>query len=402
MYELFNTKPEKILKIYDTTKTEYKKPSIDLLEAKTPQNENIFIDYSEQIEKFYNIFKIDLKITKYIDSLSISRFFGTITGKTKINTIEKLSNELALFLGVKNVKILIDTINNSIIFEIPKKTRQILYFRDIIQTEENKKGLQVALGKDLNNNIFKVNLCKMPHLLVAGTTGSGKSVFINSIILNLLYNYTPQELNLILIDPKKVELSIYDGIPHLKAEIATDTETAKKALDYAIKEMLKRYEKLQNAKVRSIESYNEKASEKMPYLLIIIDELADLMLSEVKTKLGADLTGSPKLENKICRIAQMGRACGVHLIVATQRPSTDVITGLLKANIPSKIAFSVSNIYDSKTILDKTGAEKLTGNGDMYFKQVGSEELIRLQGAFISDTETEKIIEYIKGGLKNE
>ena len=402
MYELFDTKPQKQLKLYDTTKTIYKKPSIDLLEIKQPQEKNIFIDYSEKIEKFYNIFKIDLKITKHIDSLSVSRFFGTIAGKTKINTIEKLTNELALFLGVKNVKISIDTINNSIIFEIPKKTRQVLYFRDIIQIEENKKGLQVALGKDLNNNIFKVNLCKMPHLLVAGTTGSGKSVFINSIILNLLYNYTPQELNLILIDPKKVELSMYDGIPHLKTEIATDTETAKKSLDYAIKEMLKRYKQLQNAKVRSIESYNEKASEKMPYLLIIIDELADLMLSEVKTKLGADLTGSPKLENKICRIAQMGRACGVHLIVATQRPSTDVITGLLKANIPSKIAFSVSNIYDSKTILDKTGAEKLTGNGDMYFKQVGSEELIRLQGAFISDTETEKIIEYIKGGLKNE
>ena len=396
MYELFNTKPQKQLKIYDTTKTVYKKPSIDLLEAKKPQKENIFIDYSEKIETFYNIFKINLKITKYIDSLSVSRFFGTITGKTKINTLEKIANELALFLGVKNVKISIDSLNSAIIFEIPKKARQNLSFRDIIQQNENKKGLQVALGKDLNNNIFEVNLCKMPHLLIAGTTGSGKSVFINSIILNLLYNYTPQELNLILIDPKKVELLIYNNIPHLKTEIATDTETAKKALDFAISEMGARYQKLQKEKARSIESYNEKASEKMPYLLIIIDELADLMLSEIKTKLGADLTGTTKIDEKICRIAQMGRACGIHLIVATQRPSTDVITGLIKANIPSRVAFSVSNIFDSRTILDQAGAEKLTGNGDMYLKQIGSNELVRLQGAFVSDAEVEKIVNFIK------
>ena len=399
MYELFNTKPQKQLKIYDTTKNIYRLPSIDLLEAKKPEKENIFTDYSERIETFYKIFKIDLKITKYIDSLSISRFFAAIAGKTKINTIEKLSNELALFLGVKNVKISIDNLQNSIIFEIPKKTRQKLYFRDIIKQNENKKGLQVALGKDLNNNIFSIDLCKMPHLLIAGTTGSGKSVFINSIILNLLYNYTPQELNFILIDPKRVELSIYNNIPHLKTETATDTETAKKCLDFAIGEMMTRYEKMQGLKVRSIESYNEKSSEKMPYLVIIIDELADLMLSEVKTKLGADITGATKIDEKICKIAQMGRACGIHLLVATQRLSTDVITGLLKANIPSRVAFSVANIYDSKTILDKTGAEKLTGSGDMLFKEIGSDELVRLQGAFISDTETTKIIEYIRKGV---
>lgn len=402
MYKLFNTEQEKQLQTYNTNK-HYKKPTINLLKESAKKGQAFFIDHSEQIEKFYNIFKIDLKVTKYIDSLSVSRFYATIQGKTKINAVEKLTSELSIFLGVKNVNLIIDSINNCIIFEIPKKTRQNLVLKDIIKDNStNKKGLQVAFGKDLNNNIFKVDLCKMPHLLVAGTTGSGKSVFLNTIILNLLYNYTPQELNLLMIDPKKVELSIYKDIPHLKTEIATDTDTAKKVLDFAIDEMLKRYELLQQNKSRSIETYNEKSIHKMPYLLIIIDELADLMLSDIKTKLGSDLTGTTKIDEKICRIAQMGRACGVHLIVATQRPSTDVITGLIKANIPSRIAFSVSNLYDSKVILDQKGAEKLTGNGDMYFKQVGNDELIRIQGAFVSDDEVEKITDYIKGGFIDE
>lgn len=403
MYELFNTKPQKQLKIYNTNDKLYIKPPISLLEDNKPQKNNVFIDYSDKIKEFYKIFKIDLNITKYIDSLSVSRFYATIEGKTKINSIERLTNELAIYLGAKNVNVLIDSINNNIIFEIPKKTRQNLGFKDIIiQDSDKKEGLQVALGKDLNNNIFEIDLCKMPHLLVSGTTGSGKSVLLNTIILSLLYNYSPQELNLLLIDPKKVELSNYENIPQLRAEIATDTETARQTLDFAIKEMLSRYEILKQNKARNIESYNKQNANKLPYLVIVIDELADLMLSEVKTKLGLDLTGTQRIDEKICRIAQMGRACGVHLIVSTQRPSTDVITGLIKANIPSRIALSVSNIYDSKVILDRKGAEKLTGNGDMYYKQIGADELIRIQGAFIQDAEIEKIVNYIRGGIEDE
>lgn len=396
MYDLFNTGDKKSIKLYNTNDIKYKMPIPELLDHHETKEKIHIINYTNKLIEFYKMFNINIKITNYIKSLSVSRYYATFTGKTRIKSIESLTSELSIFLGTKNIKTTIDSLNNSIIFEIPNNTRQALYFTNIIKENTKKEGLQVCFGKDLNNNNYYVDLCKTPHLLISGTTGSGKSVFINNIILNLLYNYTPKELNLIMIDPKKVELSIYKNIPHLKAEIATETETAKKLLDYVIKEMYKRYELLQEQNTRNIENYNKKVNEKMPYLVIIIDELADLMLSDTKTKLGVDLIGQQRIDDKICRIAQMGRACGIHLIVATQRPSTDVITGLIKANIPSRVAFSVSNMYDSKVILDIKGAEKLTGNGDMYYKPIGNNDLVRIQSPFVSDEEVERIVNYIK------
>lgn len=355
----------------------------------TTYNDRNFIDYSKQIEEFFKKNDIELTIKKYIQSYSVTRFFATT--ETKIIKIEKLVDDLGLYINIKNIKMSIDYESGSIVFEIPNKNRQVLYFKETLQDIENPKGLQVAIGKDLNNNTYNIDLCTTPHLLVAGTTGSGKSIFINTILLNLLNNYTSKELNLFLIDPKKVELSIYKNVEQVKA-ITSNLAGAKQILTNILNEIDKRYKLLENSNTRNIINYNKKVTNKLPYILIVIDELADILLQDKKNKFKDDIKGEMTLENLICRIAQIGRACGVHLIVATQRPSSDIITGLIKANIPSRIAFAVSNKVDSRVILDTSGAEKLTGKGDMLLKMVGDEEIHRLQGAYISDEEIENII----------
>ena len=355
----------------------------------------------EKIELFYQYYDVNLKVIDKKEAYQVDRYSIELdrTNKTKIANIEKLVDDLSVELGIKNIKLSTDFESGRIVFEVPKKNRKILHMRELGQTRElgqNQKGLQVCLGKDLNNNDYIINLCETPHLLVAGTTGSGKSVFVNSILINLLNNYKKDYLEVSLIDPKKVELSIYKKCDQVK-QIANTLEETRTLLNDVLFEIDYRYRQLECYNCRNIESYNQKVvSTKFPYKLIIIDELADILLQdkkEMSQKIKRGEIDANSLETMICRIAQIGRACGVHLIVATQRPSSDIITGLIKANIPSRVAFSVSTKIDSRVILDEKGAEKLTGKGDMLFKMVGDEELHRIQGAFVSDEEIEKAVD---------
>lgn len=350
-------------------------------------------DIKEKIKEFYKNYNIDLDVINTIDSYSVTRYFITLdrTNKTRITSVERLIDDLAVFLNIKNIKMTIDYESGGLVFEIPKNNRKTLYFKNIDYILKDKQGLQVCLGKDLNNTDYKIDLCQTPHLLVAGTTGSGKSVFINSILSQLIETYSKSELELSLIDPKKVELSIYKDVDHVK-ELATDLQSATTVLQNALNEVEKRYKLMEQKNVRNINSYNNKSEYKLPYKLVVIDELADILLQDKKNKRKSIDNTTMTLEDYIVKIAQIGRACGVHLIVATQRPSSDVITGLIKANIPSRVAFSVSSKIDSRIILDSKGAEKLTGKGDLIFKMIGNEELVRIQSPFISDEEIENIV----------
>ena len=255
--------------------------------------------------------------------------------------------------------------------------------------QDAKSKLAFALGKDVGGEAVVTDIAKMPHMLIAGSTGSGKSVCINTLITSIIYKAKPSEVKLLMIDPKVVELSVYNGIPHLLIPVVTDPKKAAGALSWAVQEMVGRYAKFAEKKVRDIKGYNQQAEERgeptMPQMVIIIDELADLMMVAAK-----------EVEDAICRLAQMARAAGMHLVIATQRPSVDVITGIIKANIPSRIAFAVSSQVDSRTILDSAGAEKLLGKGDMLFFPLGASKPTRIQGAFVSDSEVENIVKYIK------
>jgi len=277
--------------------------------------------------------------------------------------------------------------------EIPNKENEVVHLRDIIESEkfvDSKSKLAFALGKDVAGEEIVTDIAKMPHVLIAGSTGSGKSVCINTLITSIIYKAKPSEVKLVLVDPKVVELSVYNGIPHLLIPVVTDPKKAAGALAWAVQEMVNRYSLFATKGVRDIKGYNEALDQeneasKLPQIVIIIDELADLMM-----------VAKNDVEDAICRLAQMARAAGMHLVIATQRPSVDVITGLIKANIPSRIAFAVSSQVDSRTILDMAGAEKLLGKGDMLFYPTGMSKPTRIQGAFISDKDVEKIVDFIK------
>ncbi|NCC69374.1 MAG: DNA translocase FtsK, partial [Clostridia bacterium] len=276
--------------------------------------------------------------------------------------------------------------------EVPNKLISMVYLHDIIDSpvfRSAQSKLSFAIGEDIGGNAIVGNIAKLPHLLIAGTTGSGKSVCMNSLILSLLYKSTPDEVRLIMIDPKMVELGVYNGIPHLFVPVVTDPKKAAGALQWAVVEMLKRYRLFSETGVRDLTGYNAHqksiSGATLPRVVIVIDELADLML-----------VASKEVEESICRVAQMGRAAGMHLVIATQRPSADVITGLMKANIPSRIAFAVSSAMESRIILDSQGAEKLVGMGDMLYSPLGSGKPVRIQGAYVSDEERENVIDYIK------
>ena len=276
--------------------------------------------------------------------------------------------------------------------EVPNKETEIVTMREIIDTKmfrEAKSKLTVALGRDISGHEVCFDIAKMPHMLIAGATGSGKSVCINAILMSLLYKASPSEVKLLLVDPKVVELGVYNGIPHLLVPVVTDPRKAAGALGWAVTEMLNRYKLFADSSVRDIKGYNEMAAQQslelLPEIVIIIDELADLMMAAPN-----------EVEDAICRLAQMARAAGMHLIIATQRPSVDVITGVIKANIPSRIAFSVSSQVDSRTIIDSGGAEKLLGKGDMLFFPMGMPKPTRLQCCFVSDKEVEAVVDYIK------
>ena len=327
---------------------------------------------------------------------SVTRYELVPSAGVKISRITGLSDDIALRLATTGVRIEAPIPNKAAVgIEVPNKARRTVRLRSLLDTNEYRsaKGkLTVALGQDIEGRIVMADLAKMPHLLIAGTTGSGKSVCTNSMIQSVLFRARPDEVKMILIDPKKVEFGVYNGIPHLLIPVVTDPRKAAAALGWAVNEMLKRYQMFADAKARDIGDYNELARKNgefppLPLIMIVIDELADLMMA-----------AGNEVEDSICRLAQMARAAGMHMVIATQRPSVDVITGLIKGNIPSRLALTVASGVDSRTILDSVGAEKLLGNGDMLFMPVGQSKPLRVQGCYVSNQEVERVIEFLKNG----
>ena len=327
---------------------------------------------------------------------SVTRYELVPSAGVKISRITGLSDDIALRLATTGVRIEAPIPNKAAVgIEVPNKVRRTVRLRSLLDTNEYRtaKGkLTVALGQDIEGRIVMTDLAKMPHLLIAGTTGSGKSVCTNSMIQSVLFRARPDEVKMILIDPKKVEFGVYNGIPHLLIPVVTDPRKAAAALGWAVNEMLKRYQMFADAKARDIGDYNELARKNgkfppLPLIMIVIDELADLMMA-----------AGNEVEDSICRLAQMARAAGMHMVIATQRPSVDVITGLIKGNIPSRLALTVASGVDSRTILDGVGAEKLLGNGDMLFMPVGQSKPLRVQGCYVSNQEIERVIEFLKNG----
>lgn len=388
--------------IQNSTNGEYHLPTLDILNApvKTKKVNNAeFLNTNRlALEKVLRDFQITGKVVEIHEGPAVTQFEVEIKAGTKVNRITSISKEIALALAAKDVRIEAPIPGKSTVgVEIPNKNVSSVPIRDILATvpkSMNDAKILVALGKDLMGKTICADLAKMPHLLVAGSTGSGKSVCINSFIASILMRMNPNDIKLVLVDPKKVELSNYNGIPHLLCPVVTDPKKANVVLQRIVAEMERRYEEFASNNVKNISGYNEMIEKnnrknntnipKMPFILVIIDELADLMLVAAK-----------EVEDSIMRITQMARAAGIHLIVATQRPSTDVITGVVKANIPSRISFAVASQIDSRTILDRGGAEKLLGKGDMLYLPMGENTPIRIQGNFISDEETERLIEYV-------
>ena len=345
-------------------------------------------------------FGVETRIVDISRGPAVTRYELQPSAGVKISKITNLANDIALNLAVAGVRIEAPIPNKAAVgIEVPNKQTCGVTVREVIESPSfanSKSNLTVALGRDIAGNVVVTDIAKMPHGLIAGATGSGKSVCINSIIISLLYKSSPDDVKLLLIDPKVVELGIYNGIPHLLVPVVTDPRKASGALGWAVSEMEKRYKLFADNNVRDLNGYNKLAEQdeqltKMPQIVIIIDELADLMM-----------TAPREVEESICRIAQKARAAGMHLIIATQRPSVDVVTGLIKANVPSRIAFTVSSQVDSRTILDIGGAEKLLGRGDMLFSPVGSTKPNRVQGCFVSDSEVESVVEYVKADHTSE
>ncbi|MBM6887666.1 DNA translocase FtsK [Pseudoflavonifractor phocaeensis] len=339
-------------------------------------------------------FGIDASIANVTRGPSVTRYEVELDQGVRLNKLTNLSDDIALALGATGVRIAPIPDKISMVgIEVPNKLVSPVHIHDVIDSREfrdNPSKVSFAVGRDIGNKNIVGNIAKLPHLLIAGTTGSGKSVCTNSLIISLLYKATPEEVRLIMVDPKMVELGIYNGIPHLLIPVVTDPKKAAGALQWAVVEMMKRYRAFSEVGVRDLASYNAHAAktegmEKMPQIVVVIDELADLMLVAAK-----------EVEESICRVAQMGRAAGMHLIIATQRPSADVITGLMKANIPSRIAFAVASSLESRIILDTTGAEKLVGRGDMLYFPLGTGKPQRVQGCLISDEEVAAVVGFIK------
>lgn len=377
----------------------YTKPGLDLLTKfgyKGNENDKRkALENASLLIKTLSNFGVDTKMGQVTLGPTITRYEVQPNPGVKVSRIVNLSDDIALSLAAKSIRIEAPIPGKSAIgIEVPNDKPQIVGLRDVLGSQEFKEdssSLAIALGKDISGNPVIADIGKMPHLLVAGATGSGKSVCVNTIINSVLYKATPEEVKLLLIDPKVVELAHYNGIPHLLSPVVTDPKKAANALNWAVVEMNKRYKLFAELGVKDITSYNEKSDDKLPKIVIIIDELADLMMAAAN-----------EVEDYICRLAQMARAAGMHLIIATQRPSVDVITGVIKANIPSRIAFAVSSQTDSRTILDMGGAEKLLGKGDMLFYPLGAAKPVRLQGAYISEDDSEKVINFVKGQLKEE
>lgn len=390
--------------VSDDENEDYKLPPLTLLdthEAVDQSNEYSIIEQNiKKLEETFESFGVDAKVVKANLGPAVTKFEIQPATGVKVSRIVSLSDDIALSLAAKDIRIEAPIPGKALIgIEVPNSEITVVHYSDVIN--EMKQGgythpLEVPLGKDIGGNVATANLAKMPHLLIAGATGSGKSVGINVIISSLLMRTKPHEVKLMLIDPKMVELNIYDGVPHLLTPVVTKPKKATRALQNVVEEMEKRYELFALSGTRNIDSYNEhiqlmkesgdeNVPSKLPYIVVVVDELADLMMVAAK-----------EVEDSIIRLAQMARAAGIHMILATQRPSVDVITGLIKANVPSRIAFATSSGTDSRTILDSNGAEKLLGRGDMLYLPMGANQPARVQGAYISDSEIQAITDFVK------
>ncbi len=381
----------------DFTK-KYFSPSLDILDSESGiSNKNLnkknIIENSTMLEKVFADFNIEIKVINVKLGPVITLFEILPSAGTKINTIINLAGDISRSMGVGAVRIAQIYGTQFLGVEVPNDHREAVTIKELLSNENYKKNVHripICIGKDISGNIEVIDLSKTPHLLVAGTTGSGKSVFINTLLASILYRFSPEELRLILIDPKMLELSVYNDIAHLLTPVVTEPKKAIIALKWVCKEMERRYSLMNEENTRSLEGYNQKSVEKLPFIVVFIDEMADLMM-----------TAGKEVEHYVQRLAQMARACGIHLVMATQRPSVDIITGSIKANFPSRISFQVASKYDSRTVLGEIGAEQLLGNGDMLMSKNGS-SLIRYQSAFISDNEVNKLIKEIKGTQKVE
>lgn len=377
---------------------DYQAPDIELLKKPKEEStidEDALRSDAKIIEDTLYSFGIDAQVVSVQKGPTVTQFELSPPSGVKVSRITNLADDLALALAASDIRMEAPIPGKSFVgIEVPNKIQESVLLREIIQSREFQEAqdqLPVGLGKSIEGNPIIAKLAKMPHLLIAGATGSGKSVCINTLIVSLLYKYSPTDLRMILIDPKVVELSVYNDIPHLLIPVVTDSRKASKSLNMAVQEMERRFKLFSEHSVRDIAGYREKRSlepemENLPYILVIIDELSDLMMVCAKD-----------VEASITRLAQMARACGIHLVIATQRPSVDVITGTIKANIPSRISFQVSSQVDSRTILDMSGAEKLVGKGDMLYYPSNFPKPKRIQGCFISDHEVHAIAEYLKG-----
>ena len=375
----------------------YEFPPIDFLKpgkGTTKLGKKTVADTATKLQKTLYSFGVSAKVENVSVGPSITRYELKPAEGVRVNKIANLADDIALSLAAETIRIEAPIPGKQAVgIEIPNKEKEIVNLRDIIDSNEFKKAkskLSFALGKNAAGEAVVTDIAKMPHVLIAGSTGSGKSVCINTLITSIIYKSKPSEVKLVMIDPKVVELSVYNGIPHLLIPVVTDPKKAAGALSWAVQEMVNRYHLFAEKNVRDIEGYNETLEKegtegKLPQIVIIIDELADLMM-----------VAKNDVEDAICRLAQMARAAGMHLVIATQRPSVDVITGIIKANIASRISFAVTSQVDSRTILDSAGAEKLLGKGDMLFFPTGVLKPIRIQGAFVSDGEVEKIVSFLK------
>ena len=373
-------------------KTRYFSPPLEILETNSALDKkkldsgNIKAS-SDLLEKVFQDFNIDIQVVNVKLGPVVTLFEILPAAGIKINTIINLADDISRSMGVGAVRIAQIYGTQYLGVEVPNDQRETVTIRELLSNDNFKNTsskIPLCIGKDISGNIEVIDLSKTPHLLVAGTTGSGKSVFINTLLASILYKFSPDDLRLILIDPKMLELSVYNDIAHLLTPVVTEPKKAILALKWVCKEMERRYSLMNEENTRSLEGYNQKSLEKLPYIVVFIDEMADLMM-----------TAGKEVEHYVQRLAQMARACGIHLVMATQRPSVDIITGSIKANFPSRISFQVASKYDSRTVLGEIGAEQLLGNGDMLMSKNGG-NIIRYQSAFISDNEVNKLIKEIK------
>ncbi|MBO5509078.1 MAG: DNA translocase FtsK, partial [Lachnospiraceae bacterium] len=388
----------------DTIK-EYKFPPVELLKGSKSKgvksNETSVRETAIKLKQTLETFGVKVTVTDYSCGPSVTRYELQPEMGVKVSKIVGLADDIKLNLAAADIRIEAPIPGKAAIgIEVPNKECSPVYFRDLLESDEFKNfkpNLAFAVGKDISGKTVVADIAKMPHLLVAGATGSGKSVCINTLIMSILYKAKPDDVKLIMVDPKQVELSVYNGLPHMLIPVVTDPKKAAGALNWAVVEMTNRYQLFSQYNVRNLQGYNEKVKsvtgseqgndelKKLPQIVIIVDELADLMM-----------VAHGEVEDAIVRLSQLARAAGIHLVIATQRPSVDVITGLIKANVPSRIAMTVSSGVDSRTILDMNGAEKLLGKGDMLFYPTGYPKPVRVQGAFLSDEEISDVVDYIK------